>query len=168
MENALDPYFHPAPDEYAKSTAARRSGRGTANATRMDRMSDTKTEIAGVFRTAADALRRGADATELGALLYLPELVVVGEGWPRAIRGFAAFKPDLAALLESWGPNPDLTFSILDPVIGGGDSATTLVDVFVAPKKAADPGERYRVIYAWIRTERGWRVAVEMYMVGSF
>jgi hypothetical protein len=131
-------------------------------------MSDTKSEIGGVLRTAADALRRGADATELGALLYVPDLVVVGEGWPRALRGFAAFKPDLAALLESWGPNPDLTFSIVDPVIAGRESATTMVDVYVAPKTEADPGERYRVIYAWIRTERGWRVAVEMYMVGSF
>ncbi len=131
-------------------------------------MTDTKTEIADVLRTAADALRRGADATELGALLYVPELVVVGEGWPRALRGFAAFKPDLAALLESWGPNPDLAFSIVDPVIGGRESATTIVDVFVAPKKAADPGERYRCMYAWVRTGRGWRVAVEMYMVGSF
>jgi hypothetical protein len=137
-------------------------------ANRMDGMSDTKNEIATVLRAAADALRRGADATELGALLYLPELVVVGEGWPRAIRGFTAFKPDLAALLEGWGPNPDLSFSIVDPVIGGRQSATTLVDVFVAPKKAADPGERYRVMYAWIHTERGWRVAIEMYMVGSF
>jgi hypothetical protein len=137
-------------------------------ANRMDGMSDTKNEIATVLRAAADALRRGADATELGALLYLPELVVVGEGWPRAIRGFTAFEPDLAALLEGWGPNPDLSFSIVDPVIGGRQSATTLVDVFVAPKKAADPGERYRVMYAWIRTERGWRVAIEMYMVGSF
>jgi hypothetical protein len=131
-------------------------------------MSDAKAEFATVLRTAADALRRGADAAEFGALLYAPELVVVGEGWPRSIRGFAAFKPDLAALLESWGPNPDLTFNIVDPVIGGRDSATTIADVFVAPKKATDPGEHYRVMYAWIRTGRGWRVAVEMYTVGSF
>jgi hypothetical protein len=134
----------------------------------MDTRGDMKNEIATVLRTAADALRRGADATELGALLYLSELVVVGEGWPSAIRGFNAFKPDLAALLESWGPNPDLSFSIVDPVIGGRESATTLVDVFVAPKRATDSGERYRVMYAWIRTEHGWRVAIEMYMVGSF
>jgi len=131
-------------------------------------MSDAKAEIARVFRTVADALRRGADAGEVGDLLYLPELVVVGEGWPHAIRGFAAFKPDLAALLESWGPNPDLTFSIVDPVIGGGDSATTLADVYVAPKRPSDPGERYRVMYAWVRTARGWRVALEMYQVGVF
>jgi hypothetical protein len=131
-------------------------------------MSNTKSEIAAVFRTAAAAMRRGADATELGSLLYTPGLVVVGEGWERAIRGFDAFKPDLQALLESWGPNADLTFSIVDPVIGGGESATTLVDVFVAPKKVADPGERYRVMYGWARTEHGWRVALEMYMVGSF
>ncbi len=131
-------------------------------------MSDTKIEIASVFRTVAEALRRGADATEAGALLYVPELVVVGEGWPRAIRSFAAFKPDFAALLKGWGPKPDLTFSIVDPVVGGGESATTMVDVFVAPQKAADPGERYRVMYGWVRTERGWRVALEMYMVGSF
>jgi len=131
-------------------------------------MSNTKAEIAAALRVAADSLRRGADAAEFGALLYTPELVVVGESWPRSIRGFAAFKSDLQALIDGWGPNPDLTFSIVDPVIEGGDTATTIADVFVAPKKAADPGEHYRVMYAWIRTARGWRVAVEMYTVGSF
>jgi hypothetical protein len=131
-------------------------------------MSNTKAEIALVFDMVARALRRGADATELGELLYVPEVVVVGEGWPRAIRNFAAFKPDLAALLEAWGPNPDLRFRIVDPVIDGVESATTFVDVFVAPKSFADPGEHYRVMYAWVRTERGWRVALEMYQVGSF
>jgi ketosteroid isomerase-like protein len=131
-------------------------------------MRDTKSEIAAVCRTAADALRQGADAEEFGSLLYTPELVVVGEAWPRAIRGLAAFKADLAALLDAWGPGANLTFSIVDPVIGGDQSATTLVDVLVVPGKADIPREYYRAIYCWVRTERGWRVALEMYQVGSF
>jgi hypothetical protein len=131
-------------------------------------MSGARYEIVSALGAAADALRRGADATEFGALLYDPELVIVGEGWPRAIRGLAALKPDLSAALEQWGPNPDLTFNIVDPVIGGDAFATTLVDVFVAPKKLGDSGERYRAAYAWRRTERGWRVVLEMFMSGSF
>lgn len=131
-------------------------------------MSDLKTDLGAVLRQAADALRAGASATEFSRLLYAPDLVVVGEGWPRAIRGVGAFLPDLTALLDGWGPNADLTFSIVDPVIGEGSAATTLVDVYVAPKKPAATAEYYRVVYAWKRIAAGWRVAAEMYTVGSF
>jgi ketosteroid isomerase-like protein len=131
-------------------------------------MSATKAELAGVLRHAADALRAGAGAGEFSELLYAPDLVVVGEGWPRAIRGVEAFLPDLAALLDGWGPNADLTFTIVDPVFADGDVATTLVAVYVAPQKPTASAEHYRVVYAWKRTERGWRVAAEMYTVGSF
>jgi hypothetical protein len=131
-------------------------------------MSDTKRELIEVLRRAADALRAGAGATEFSQLLYSPDLVVVGEGWPRAIRGIEAVLPDLTALLSGWGPNADLTFTIVDPVISAADVATTLVDVYVAPPKQTNTAEYYRVFYAWKRLPKGWRVAAEMYTVGSF
>lgn len=131
-------------------------------------MSETKRELAQVLQHAADALRTGASATQFSNLLYSPNLVVVGEGWPRAIRGIEAFLPDLTALLDGWGPNADLTFTIVDPVFDGVNVATTLVDVYVAPKKPGALAEYYRVVYAWIRLPHGWRVAAEMYTVGSF
>ena len=92
-------------------------------------MSETKRELARVLRNAADALRAGASATQFSQLLYSPDLIVVGEGWPRAIRGIEAFLPELTALLDGWGPNADLTFTIVDPVLDGVDVATTLVDI---------------------------------------
>ena len=131
-------------------------------------MSQTKQELTSVLQAAADALRAGADARRFGELLYSPDLIVVGEGWPRAIRGVESFLPDLSALIEGWGPNADLTFSIIDPVFAGGDVATTLTDVYVAPKKPDAAAEYYRVVYAWRRLAQGWRVAAEMYTVGSF
>jgi hypothetical protein len=131
-------------------------------------MSETKAELARVLQHAADALRAGASATEFSQLLYSPDLVVVGEGWPRAVRGVAAFLPDLTALLDGWGPNADLTFTIVDLVTEGRDVATTLVDVYVAPKTSTATAEYYRVVYAWKHTASGWRVAAEMYTVGSF
>ena len=131
-------------------------------------MSETKRELAQVLQHAADALRAGASATRFSELLYSPNLVVVGEGWPRAIRSIEAFLPDLTALLDAWGPNADLTFTIVDPVFDVADVATTLVDVYVAPKKPDAPAEYYRVVYAWKRLAQGWRVAAEMYTVGSF
>ena len=131
-------------------------------------MSETKPELTRVLRFAADALRAGATASTFSQLLYTPDLVVVGEGWPRAIRGLEAFLPDLTVLLDGWGPNADITFTIVDPVIAGGNVATTLVDVYVAPKKPLASAEYYRVVYAWKQTTTGWRVAAEMYTVGSF
>ncbi len=131
-------------------------------------MSDIKSELILVLRQAADALRAGASASDFSQLLYVSDILVVGEGWPRAIRGVEAFLPDLEALLRDWGPNPDLTFAIVDPVIVGGEVATTCVDVSVAPKKPGVAAEHYRVMYAWRRTAVGWRVAAEMYTVGSY
>jgi hypothetical protein len=131
-------------------------------------MSQTKLELTRVLQVAADALRAGADASRFGELLYSPDLIVVGENWPKAIRGIRSFLPDLSALIESWGPNADLTFTIIDPFFEGGDVATTLVDVYVAPKKPSASAEFYRVVYAWRRLAHGWRVAAEMYTVGSF
>lgn len=130
-------------------------------------MNETKREIAEVLRGAADALRRGATAAEFAKMLYAPDVVVVGEGSPRAIRGVEAFLPHLTRLLEAWGPNADLTFRIADPVIAAESVATILVDVHVAPKGAMSGAEYYRVVYAWIRAAGGWRVAVEMYGSGS-
>lgn len=131
-------------------------------------MSETKQELVQLLRHAADALRAGVSATEFSQLLYSPDLIVVGEGWPRAIRGVEAFLPDLTALLDGWGPNADLTFTIVDPILDGVDVATTLVDVYVAPKKPTAAAEYYRVVYAWKRSANGWRVAAEMYTLGSF
>jgi hypothetical protein len=131
-------------------------------------MNETKRELAQVLQHVADALRTGASATQFSELLYSPDLIVVGEGWPRAIRGIEAFLPDLTSLLDGWGPNADLTFTIVDPVFDGADVATTLVDVYVAPKKTTALAEYYRVVYAWKRLPQGWRVAAEMYTVGSF
>ncbi len=132
-------------------------------------MSDIKTELGLVLRQAAEALRAGASASEFSRLLYASDLLVVGEGWPRAIRGVEAFLPDLEVLLRDWGPKPELTFAIVDPVIeAGGEVATTCVDVRVAAKKPDGAAESYRVMYAWRRTAAGWRVAAEMYTVGSY
>jgi hypothetical protein len=134
----------------------------------MSHIEQAKRDITELLRAAADALRQGASAAEFARLLYTPDVVVVGEGAPRAIRGIDAFLPDLTALLESWGPNADLTFRIVDPVIAAENVATTLVDVHVAPRGAMSGAENYRVVYAWVRTAGGWRVAVEMYALGSF
>jgi len=131
-------------------------------------VSETKQELVQQLKHVADALRSGASATEFSRLMYSPDLIVVGEGWPRAIRGAEAFLPDLTILLDAWGPNADLTFTIVDPVLDGVDVATTLVDVYVAPKKPTATAECYRVIYAWKRLADGWRVVAEMFTVGSF
>ena len=131
-------------------------------------MSETKIELIRQLQQVTDALRGGVSAAEFSQLLYSPDLVVVGEGWPRAIRSAEAFLPELVTLLDAWGPNADVRFTIVDPFFDGADVATTLVDVYVAPREPTGTAERYRAIYAWKRLAQGWRVAVEMYAVGSF
>ncbi len=131
-------------------------------------MSDARAEFAAVLRAAADALRAGATPAQFAELLYVPEVVVVGEGWPAAIRGLPQFMPSLTELLEGWGPLPDLHFTVHEPVLASAASATTIADVSVAPPRAGAASERYRIVYGWCRTTRGWRVALEMFQTGSF
>ncbi len=131
-------------------------------------MSDVKQVLSAQLHGVAEALRHGAGATEFARMLYAPDVIVAGEGWPRAIRGIEAFLPELTALLQGWGPRADLEFRIVDPVIDGENTATTLVDVHVAQRGSMPAAEDYRVFYAWRRTTAGWRVVAEMYTSGSF
>jgi hypothetical protein len=131
-------------------------------------MTQLQQELAAVLARAADALRAGAGALEFSRLFYTDDLLVVGEGWPRSIRGLERFLPDLSALIEGWGPNADLTFDIVATFPGGTQAATTLADVYVAPRRPEAVAEYYRVMYAWRLTPAGWRIAAEMYTVGSF
>jgi hypothetical protein len=131
-------------------------------------VSETKSQLIRQLQQVTDALRAGVSAAEFSRLLYSPDVVVVGEGWPGAIRGTEAFLPELATLLDAWGPNADVSFTIIEPFFDGADVATTLVNVYVAPSEPTGTAERYRAIYTWKQLAQGWRVAAEMYTVGSF
>jgi ketosteroid isomerase-like protein len=125
-------------------------------------MADFRQEVQAVLRAIEAALERGADANEITDLLYDEDVVVVGEGWPSAKRGRLAMIPELAALMKEWGSPPRLIFSLVEPVMHSSVIAITLVEV-----KVVASGERYRIVYGWKQTTRGWRAKLEMFQGGT-
>jgi ketosteroid isomerase-like protein len=130
-------------------------------------VSDAKLQIEAIFRQVETAVARGTSAGEIIDLLYHPDAVLVAEGTAAAIRGVAAFKPQLEEILEGWGAGAKIRFSVADPVIEVDSLAMTYFNAVCEPAKAGSEIERYRVLSGWRRTPGGWRVALEMYAVGS-
>jgi ketosteroid isomerase-like protein len=130
-------------------------------------MTDIKQQLEAVIHVAEAALARGADVAEFVELFYDHDAVVVGEGWPAAIRGVAALLPPLGVMFREWGSRPKMRLILLDPVLTEGSVATAFVDARVTPGNPGAAEERYRVLYAWKRGARGWRVALEMFAGGA-
>jgi ketosteroid isomerase-like protein len=130
-------------------------------------MKDIREEISASLGAAAAALARGASTEEFASLLYAEEIIVLGEGWPSAIRGLGAFMPQLAIINDGWGKRPRLTFTLVEPAVLGESTAASFTEVRCRPDLPDAADILYRVLYAWKRTERGWRVVLEWYSEGS-
>ncbi|TXS91889.1 hypothetical protein FV139_14235 [Parahaliea maris] len=131
-------------------------------------MSEIRVEIQETLDAVARAVHSGVNVEDIAKLLYMPDMLVVGEGWPGAIRSIEAFLPDFTELVQSWGPEPELIFTLVDPLIVGSDAVTSLVDLSITCKDPSVQTEYLRIVYAWVRYEQGWRVKAEMYTVGSY
>jgi ketosteroid isomerase-like protein len=130
-------------------------------------MKDIREEISASLRAAAAALARGADTEEFAGLLYAEEIIVLGEGWPTAIRGLSSFMPQLSIINQGWGKRPRLTFRLVEPAVVGESAAASFTEVTCRPDLPGAEDILYRVLYVWKRTERGWRVVLEWYSEGS-
>jgi hypothetical protein len=130
-------------------------------------MTHIREEIDVSLSAAAAALARSGDTEEFWSLLYDEQTIVLGEGWPSAIRGLSSVKPELAKINKLWGARPRLTFTLLEPAVFGESTAASFTEVSCIPDWPAAAEIRYRVLYAWKRTNRGWRVVLEWFSEGS-
>jgi ketosteroid isomerase-like protein len=128
---------------------------------------NVRQELESVIRVAVAALAGGGDAAEFADLFYADDAVVVGEGWPVATRGVPALVSKLDVMFKEWGGRPRMNLILLEPILTEESVATTLVDARVLPSTPGAAEERYRVLYAWKRGPRGWRVVLEMFAVGA-
>ena len=129
-------------------------------------MSDARSEIAGLLKAVESAARAGTNAKQLVELLYDESLVAVVEGADRATHGINEFIPRLEQTLREWGPRPDVSLELCEPVL----SCESLVVSFVNARIRADfPNaevQRLRAMLAFRRSNRGWRLVLEMYAAG--
>jgi ketosteroid isomerase-like protein len=129
-------------------------------------LSNLRQELQEVLRCAARALAEGSSVAAFAELLYAPDVVLVGEGMERALCGLKASLPMLTEFVGDFGVRPEFTFEVQLPILAGTDTAAAFVTVNV--RSTDSPGEtgQFRALYAWRRTVKGWRVALEMFGTG--
>jgi hypothetical protein len=114
-----------------------------------------------------EAFRRGTTPDAVAELLYDECLVVVSDDAPVAVRGLSAYMPEMKSVMDQWGPRPRLKYSIAEPQLLAESIAVILSEVEVQLDTVPKAVERYRVLMGWTKGHRGWRVALQMYAVGS-
>ena len=129
-------------------------------------MDDVKREIADLLKAAESAARSGARAETMADLLYDEALVAVVEGVEGATRGVHEFIPRLSATLESWGPRPEVSLELCDPLVFSGAVAVGFVNATIRPDQPNAEVQRLRAMLAFRRGPRGWRLLLEMYALG--
>jgi hypothetical protein len=130
-------------------------------------MNVIREELEAMLSELVAAFARGADAREIGDLMYEEDIVALGEGDVGATRGRPAFLLKLASYLEGWGGKPSVTFQLIDPLLTDGNVACAFLDITLQPSIVGSPTQHYRSMFGWRRGAKGWRLALEMYAAGS-
>jgi ketosteroid isomerase-like protein len=127
---------------------------------------DIRLDLEAVLRAFEASAARGAEFRELANLLYDDEVILVGE--EGAIRGLKAFLPKFETIVADWGgAGTQLQLSLKDPILTSDSLAVCFMQAMCRPAKPGAPVEQYRVLTAWKRSNRGWRLAMEMYTNGT-
>lgn len=120
-----------------------------------------------VLSAIEEAFARGTRPEELMPLWYDDEVIVTGEGDACAARGMIAQIAKAQEMLPAMGPRPIVTFRIEDSVLAQEALAVALIDARIRPDVEGSEPIDYRMMTAWRRGARGWRIIREMYGAGS-
>ncbi len=129
-------------------------------------MDEVRREIAGLLKAAESALQSGASAETLAEILYDESLVAVVEGAEGATRGVDEFIPRLAETLREWGPRPEVSLELCDPMLSSESVAVSFVNARIRPARPNAEVQQLRAMLGFKRGAKGWRLALEMYAVG--
>jgi ketosteroid isomerase-like protein len=131
-----------------------------------------KAEVAEALHRLEGAFEDGANGAKLAELLYADDVLMVGEGEPGSSRGIKTAASDTDDWIKSLGgPNGEKSckYTIEEPVVA---SRTTFTSFLLLTCKANPPAlpqdQVLRMVYAWRKTAKGWRVELEMWAPGRF
>jgi hypothetical protein len=131
----------------------------------------TKGEIAQTLHKIEQAFASGADGTTLAGMLYADDVLMVGEGENGSSHGIKKAASDITEWLKSLGPNGEKTckYTIEEPFVA---TSTTFTSFLSLKCKANPPGlpedQLLRLMCAWTKSDKGWRVVLEMWAPGHF
>jgi hypothetical protein len=87
------------------------------------------------IRAVLDALERayfdGTDPCTILGLMYEDDVIVVGEGDVSATRGIQGLEEQARAISASAGPHPQVSFTIVSPILACADAAMTMIGVVI-------------------------------------
>ncbi|MFJ1472509.1 YybH family protein [Massilia orientalis] len=127
-------------------------------------------EIRALFKSQDEANWSGATPEQLAHRFYTEDAIIIGEGETKTERGMK----DAITALVNWnaylgpGGNKACHFEVLDPIIASGDMASVFATLSCKanPPKREKP-EAIRQLFVLKRTAQGWRVAQEMWQMGT-
>jgi hypothetical protein len=123
-------------------------------------------EIAAILAEVEGALREGASAEKVAALMYDESVIVASEGAPSAAWGLKEVLPRMAEFMREWGPHPRMVLKLCEPVLSEGCLAIVMLNAEVHPDKPDASVVRYCAFTAWRRAGDKWRVIREMVLSG--
>ncbi len=124
-------------------------------------------ELRAVLKRVEEGFASGIPPVDLMAMWYDEDIIVAGEGDPRATRGFPALLEKAATMLAEMGPRPRVTFRVDDSVLISGQLAVAMVDANIQPDFAGAVPANYRMMTTWRPGKHGWRIVRELFAVGA-
>jgi hypothetical protein len=123
------------------------------------------------IRAVLDALERayfdGTDPCTILGLMYEDDVIVVGEGDVSATRGIQGLEEQARAISASAGPHPQVSFTIVSPILACADAAMTMIGVVVRPDLPDAGAMHSRILAGWRKGPHGWRICMEMHAQGQ-
>ena len=126
-----------------------------------------KAELHAVLKRVEEGFARGIPPADLMTMWYDDDIIVAGEGDPKATRGFPALLEKAATMLAEMGPRPRVTFRVDDSVLISGQLAVAMVDANIQPDFPDAVPANYRMMTTWRPGKRGWRIVRELFAVGA-
>jgi hypothetical protein len=124
-------------------------------------------ELRAVLDIVEATFARGTTPEELMPMWYDDEIIVAREGDTGAARGIKAQMLKAGQLFPEMGPRPKVTFRMDDSVLALDTRAVALINAEIQPDLPDSVSMDLRMMTAWRRGSRGWRIVREMCGVGS-
>jgi hypothetical protein len=131
----------------------------------------SKAEVMQKLHSIEAALARGDSAKQIATSLYAENVLLTGEGEPKAEHGLPGAIEGVQGWLESLGAStrkPSCKYELPEPYVS---SSTTFTSFVVLRCKANPPvlaqDQELRMMYSWQKSSQGWHVVLEMWAPGK-
>lgn len=134
-------------------------------------MASTRDEILAALDTLNAAYSRGASTAELTELLYVPEVVIVGEGEKTPKQGLQGGAAEVDAFVRSLGHEgiKSCKAKLVGPEVSSAETFASFVSFHCDAQPPGQPQPiEARLLWVWKKAPHGWRIALEQWGMGKY